>query len=216
AGSHSGLTVGEDGASHQALEDIALMRAIPGMTILSPADAIETKKAVKAALEHIGPVYIRLSRPASPILFDEDYDFEIGRISQKAFLRDGDDVAILATGYMVAEALKAADLLRADGIEAAVVNVSTIKPLDVKTIVAIATRCRGVVTVEDHSVIGGLGSAVSEVLSEKFPVFVERIGTRDVFGQSGSPGELLKAYSMSADDIKNAAMGVIRKKAKGI
>lgn len=212
AGSHSGLTVGEDGASHQALEDLALMRAIPGMTILSPADAIETKKAVKAALEYIGPVYIRLSRPASPILFDDDYDFEIGRISPRAFLRDGDDVAILATGYMVSEALKAGDLLRAEGIEAAIVNVSTLKPLDVDTIVAIARRCRGVVTVEDHSIIGGLGSAVSEVLSEKFPVFVERIGTKDVFGQSGSPGELLKAYGMTPNDIKNAAMRVIRKR----
>lgn len=212
AGSHSGLTVGEDGASHQALEDIALMRTIPGMTILSPADAIETKKAVRAALEHVGPVYIRLSRPASPILFGDEYDFEIGRISRKAFLKDGSDVGILATGYMVAEALKAGDLLQGDGIEAAVVNVSTIKPLDADAIVAIAKRCGAVVTVEDHSIIGGLGSAVSEVLSEKCPVFVERIGTKDVFGQSGSTGELLKAYGMTADDIRKAAMRVIERK----
>jgi transketolase len=212
AGSHAGLTVGEDGASHQALEDIALMRVIPGMHVYVPADAVETRKVVMAAARMSGPVYIRLSRPASPVLFDDDYDFEAGRISEKSVLRTGEDIGILATGYMVHEALKAADLLDEEGVRATVVNVSSIKPIDRKAIIRLARQCGAIVTAEDHSIIGGLGSAVSEVLSEEYPVFLERVGIKDAFGQSGKPGELLKLYGLTPDDIKNAALRAIWKK----
>ncbi|MGI6129849.1 MAG: transketolase family protein, partial [bacterium] len=175
---HAGITVGEDGASHQALEDIALMRVLPNMTVVVPADGPETKQAVRAAAKHQGPVYIRLGRSGVPVLFDEEYKFDIGRI---VTLRPGQDVAIFACGIMVAEALAAAELLAGQGIDAEVLNVSTIKPLNAEQVTAAAARTGAVVTCEEHNIIGGLGSAVAEVLGEHCPVPLERIGVKDVF-----------------------------------
>ncbi|MCL4426448.1 MAG: transketolase family protein [Firmicutes bacterium] len=209
AATHAGLTVGEDGGSHQATEDIAIMRAIPNLTVLVPADGVETKKAVWAAVRHQGPVYLRLGRPAVPVIFGEDYDFALGRA---AVLREGDKVALLATGIMVSEALKAADLLAGEGIEASVINVSTIKPLDVETVVTFARRCGAVVTAEEHNILGGLGGAVAEALAENCPVPMVRVGVRDVFGRSGTPEELLQAYGLTADSIAGAARAVVRRK----
>lgn len=209
AATHAGLTVGEDGGSHQATEDIAIMRAIPNMTVLVPADAVETKKAVWAAVRHEGPVYIRLGRPAVPQIFGDDYEFAIGRA---VLLREGGDVAIMATGIMVAEALQAADLLAEEGIAASVVNVSSIKPLDVETIVSIARRCGAVVTAEEHNILGGLGGAIAEVLAENHPVPMVRVGVRDVFGRSGTPEALLEAYGLTARDIHRAARQVLQRK----
>ena len=195
AASHAGLTVGEDGGSHQMLEDISLMRTIPGMTVIVPADGVETKQAIFAASEHQGPVYIRLGRPSIPIIFDDQYKFEIGKAS---LLKEGKDVAIIATGIMVAEALEAAKELEAQGIEAAVLNISTIKPLDKEAIIQIAQKTGAVVTAEEHNIIGGLGSAVAEVLVENYPVPMERIGVQDTFGESGKPDELLEKYGLKA------------------
>lgn len=209
AATHAGLTVGEDGGSHQATEDIAVMRAIPNMTVLVPADAVETKKAVWAAVRHDGPVYIRLGRPAVPQIFGDDYEFAIGRA---VLLREGGDVAIMATGIMVAEALQAADLLAEEGIAASVVNVSSIKPLDVETIVSVARRCGAVVTAEEHNILGGLGGAIAEVLAENHPVPMVRVGVRDVFGRSGTPEALLEAYGLTARDIHRAARQVWQRK----
>jgi transketolase len=207
---HAGITVGEDGASHQSIEDIALMRSLPGMTVIVPADGPETKQAVRAAAEHKGPVYIRLGRSGVPVLFDSDYKFTIGRA---AVLRQGEDVALLACGIMVAEALEAARQLAEKGIRAAVLNVSTIKPLDVEAVVKAARATGAVVTCEEHSVIGGLGSAVAEVLGEEYPVPLERVGIRDTFGQSGKPAELLEHYGLTAAHIvRTAERAVGRKK----
>lgn len=206
---HAGLTVGEDGASHQALEDIGLMRTLPGMTVIVPADGPETKQAVRAAAQHDGPVYIRLGRSGVPVLFAADYEFRIGRA---VALRQGEDVAILACGIMVAEALEAARVLGEKGIRAEVLNVSTIKPLDEQAVVAAAEKTGAVVTCEEHNVIGGLGSAVAEVLGEKCPVPLERVGVRDVFGQSGKPAELLEHYGLTAAHIVAAAERVLARK----
>jgi len=199
--SHAGITVGEDGATHQSVEDIALMRALPNMTVICPADGAETKKAVRAAALHEGPVYIRLGRMAVETIFDDDCEFEIGK---GKVLREGTDVAIIATGIMVGESLKAADMLAKDGISAMVINMHTIKPID-EDLILKAAKCGAIVTAEEHSIIGGLGGAVAEVLAEKMPTPMRRIGIRDKFGQSGKPNELLKLYNLTADDIANAA-----------
>ena len=212
AATHSGLTAGEDGASHQALEDIALMRALPNMTVVVPADATEAAQAVRVAAAQQGPFYIRLGRPPVPVLFGADYRFELGRARS---LAQGSDVAVFATGHMVAVALEAARLLAAEGISAEVVNVSTIKPLDVEAVVAAARKCGAAVTVEEHSIIGGLGSAVAEALSENFPVRLRRVGVRDVFGESGKPAELLKAYGLSPECVVAACNEVIAWKRQG-
>lgn len=206
---HAGITVGEDGASHQSIEDIALMRSLPGMTVIVPADGPETKQAVRAAAEHKGPVYIRLGRSGVPVLFDSDYKFTIGRA---VVLRQGEDVALLACGIMVVEALEAARQLAEKGIRAAVLNVSTIKPLDVEAVVKAARATGAVVTCEEHSVIGGLGSAVAEVLGEECPVPLERVGIRDTFGQSGKPAELLEHYGLTAAHIVRAAERAVARK----
>ena len=196
---HAGITVGEDGASHQCNEDIALMRTIPGMVVMCPADDIEAKAAVRAALEHEGPVYIRFGRAAVPVINDRpDYKFEIGK---GTVVREGKDVTIVATGICVDSALGAAEKLAADGISAEVINICTIKPLDVGIIVNSAKKTGKVVTVEEHSVIGGLGSAVCDALSENLPTPVKKIGMQDVFGESGSAGELIKKYGIDADGV---------------
>lgn len=195
---HAGITVGEDGGSHQAIEDISLMRSIPNMVILNPADAIEAEKAIFAAKEYYGPVYIRLGRSATPDIHNEDYEFKIGK---GEILTNGEDVAIVATGLMVAKALEAAKTLNEQGINATVVNISTIKPFDSELIVDIAKRIGKIVTVEEHSIIGGLGSTVAEVLIEEYPVKIKRIGINDEFGRSGSAEILLEKYNLTAAHI---------------
>lgn len=195
---HAGVSLGEDGGSHQSVEDLALMRAIPGMVVLSPADAVETEKMIFAAAEYEGPVYVRLGRLNIPVLFDDNYKFEIGKA---VTLTEGNDVAILATGLMVYEATEAAKQLAEQGIKARVVNVSTIKPLDEETILKAAKECKFIVTSEEHSVIGGLGSAVSEFLSENYPTKVIKHGIQDVFGQSADGDTMLNNYKLRAKDI---------------
>lgn len=196
APTHAGISVGEDGGSHQSVEDIALMRAIPGMVVLSPADAVETKKMVFAAAEYNGPVYIRMGRLDVETIFDEaTYDFQIGIANT---VRDGKDVTIAATGLMTVEALKAADILAQEGISVRVINVGTIKPLDGETILKAAQETKFIITAEEHSVIGGLGSAVSEFLSEVHPTKVKKLGLYDKFGQSGKANELLEKYELTA------------------
>ena len=196
---HAGISVGEDGASHQCLEDIALMRLIPGMTVIQPADDIEARAAVFAAYEHKGPVYLRFARLASPVFnTSPDYHFEIGK---GVTLRDGSDVTIIATGLPVTEALDAAERLAADGISARVINIHTIKPLDEDLIVKAAQETGRIVTVEEHFVAGGLGGAVAEVLAEKCPTKMCRIGVRDRFGESGPAAALLHKYGLDADGI---------------
>ena len=195
--SHAGVSVGEDGASHQCLEDLALMRVIPGMTVICPADANETRKAVFAAAEMEGPVYIRLARLATPV-FEKDYPFEIGKAN---VLREGTDVAVFATGLMVSEALKAADLLAAQGVSAAVINVHTVKPIDADCVTEWARKCGRVVTVEEHSVTGGLGDAVAGVLMGKVDCAFRKIGVQDQFGQSGKAWEVLAEYGLTAPQI---------------
>ena len=195
---HAGVSLGEDGGSHQSVEDLALMRAIPGMVVLSPADAVETEKMIFAAAEYEGPVYVRLGRLNIPVLFDDNYKFEIGKA---VTLTEGNDVAILATGLMVYEATEAAKQLAEQGIKARVVNVSTIKPLDEETILKAAKECKFIVTSEEHSVIGGLGSAVSEFLSENHPTKVIKHGIQDVFGQSADGDTMLNNYKLRAKDI---------------
>lgn len=195
---HAGVSLGEDGGSHQSVEDVALMRVIPGMVVLSPADATETEKMIFAVAEYNGPVYIRLGRLNIPVLYGEDYKFEIGKANT---LKEGNDVAILATGLMVYEAVEAAKLLEAEGIQARVINVSTIKPLDEETILKAAKECKFIVTSEEHSVIGGLGSAVSEFLSENYPTKVVKHGIYDEFGQSADGETMLNNYKLRAKDI---------------
>ena len=196
---HAGISVGEDGATHQCNEDIALMRTIPGMVVINPSDDVEAKAAVKAAYEHEGPVYLRFGRLAVPVINDRaDYKFELGK---GVVLREGKDVTIIATGLPVNNCLEAAEKLAADGIEAKVINIHTIKPLDEELVVAAAKETGKVVTVEEHSVIGGLGSAVCDVLSEKAPTKVLKIGVNDTFGESGPAAELLKKYGLDTDSI---------------
>ena len=196
---HAGISVGEDGATHQCNEDIALMRTIPGMVVINPADDVEAKAAVRAAIEHEGPVYLRFGRLAVPVINDTpDYKFELGK---GVVLREGKDVTIIATGLPVSECLAAADKLAADGIDAKVINIHTIKPVDEDLVVKAAKETGKVVTVEEHSVIGGLGSAVCDVLSEKCPTQVMKIGINDTFGESGPAVELIKKYGLDADSI---------------
>ncbi|MTI96965.1 MAG: transketolase family protein [Firmicutes bacterium] len=202
AATHAGLTVGEDGATHQMNEDIALMRVLPNMTVVVPADGPEASAATRAVAEHHGPAYLRLGRPGVPVVNGEDYKFELGK---GVLLRDGDDVVIFACGYMVHQALEAAALLADEGVSAAVVNIHTIKPLDRELVVKMARRCGRVVTAEEHSIYGGLGSAIAEVLSEEHPTKITRIGVRDVFGESGKPAELMEKYGLTAAAIAKAA-----------
>ena len=196
---HAGISVGEDGATHQCNEDIALMRTIPGMVVINPCDDVEAKAAVRAAYEYEGPVYLRFGRLAVPVINDEaTYKFELGK---GVVLKEGKDVTIIATGLCVNEAVEAAKLLAADGIDAEVINIHTIKPLDEELVIASAQKTGKVVTVEEHSVIGGLGSAVCDTLSEKLPTPVLKIGVMDTFGESGPAVELIKKYGLDADSI---------------
>ena len=196
---HAGISVGEDGATHQCNEDIALMRTIPGMTVINPCDDVEARAAVKAAYAHEGPVYLRFGRLAIPVINDEaTYKFEIGK---GIVLKEGKDVTVIATGLCVSEALEAAKMLAADGIDAEVINIHTIKPLDEELVITSAQKTGKVVTVEEHSVIGGLGSAVCDALSEKAPTRVMKIGIYDTFGESGPALELIKKYGLDAESI---------------
>ena len=206
---HAGISVGEDGATHQCLEDIGLMRTIPGMVIINPADAVEARLAVKAAIDYDGPVYLRFGRLAVPTVFDEGYKFEIGKGVE---LENGEDVTLIATGLMVPEALEARRLLLEQGIAARVVNMATIKPIDKDIIVKAAKETGAIVTAEEHDINGGLGSAVAEVLGENAPVPMKRVGTKDVFGRSGKPAELLPMYGLDAKTIAEAAKEVIKRK----
>ncbi|HSQ33661.1 MAG TPA: transketolase family protein, partial [Peptostreptococcaceae bacterium] len=192
---HAGLTVGEDGASHQSVEDISIMRSIPNMTVIVPADGVETEQVIFNVAEFNGPVYVRLGRSAVPTIFDENYEFKIGKGS---VVREGSDVSIIACGIMVNEAVIAHDILKSEGINARVINMSTIKPIDKQLIIEAAKETGAIVTAEEHSVIGGLGSAVSEVLCEEHPVVVRKVGVKDTFGESGTPKELLKKYGLTA------------------
>jgi len=199
AATHAGISVGEDGATHQCNEDLALMREIPGMVVINPSDDVEAKAAVEAAYNYYGPVYMRFGRAACPVINDTpEYKFEIGK---GITLREGSDVAIIATGIEVAYALEAAEMLAADGIEATVVNMHTIKPLDKELVVSVAKATNKVFTVEEHSIIGGLGSAVAECLCDEYPCKVTRIGINDVFGESGPAGELIAKYGLDAKSI---------------
>ena len=195
---HGGISVGEDGASHQCCEDFAVMRTIPGMVVMSPADDVEARAMVKAAYEYVGPVYIRFGRAAVPVVHEEGMHFEIGK---GEVMREGTDVAIIANGLMVYEALVAAEELAAAGINAMVINMATIKPLDDELVLSAARKCGRIITCEEHSIIGGLGEAVCSLLSEKLPTPVRRIGVNDVFGESGPAAALLKKYGLSAENI---------------
>ena len=206
---HAGISVGEDGASHQCCEDIALMRSIPGMVIINPADDIEARAAVFAAAEHDGPVYMRFGRLAVPRVFDENYKFEIGKA---VTLREGSDVTIIATGLMVNEAIEAAKTLEAEGISVELINMHTIKPLDKEAVVKAAKKTGCIVTAEEHNIIGGLGSAVAEAVAEECPVPVIRVGVNDEFGKSGPAIELLHLYGLDAENIVAKAKIAISKK----
>lgn len=195
---HAGISVGEDGASHQCCEDFALMRSIPGMVVICPADDVEAKQAVKAAYKYDGPVYLRFGRLAVPVFHDESYKFEIGK---GEVVKEGSDVTIIANGLMVAEAIEAGKTLEADGINAEIINIATIKPLDEELVIASAKKTGRVITVEEHSIIGGLGEAVCACLSEKCPTPVKRIGVNDEFGHSGPAKDLLQQFGLSAENI---------------
>ncbi len=208
---HAGISVGEDGATHQCLEDIGIMRTIPGMTIINPADATEARLAVKAAIEHDGPVYLRFGRLAVPTIFGEDYKFEWGKGIE---LEEGNDLTIIATGLMVPYATEARKALQEIGISARVVNIHTIKPIDKDIIIKAAKETGAIVTAEEHNIIGGLGSAVAEVLAENYPVPMLRVGTEDVFGRSGTPAKLMEMYGLDTKTIVEKAKAVVGKKTK--
>ena len=199
---HGGISVGEDGASHQCCEDFALMRSIPGMTVICPADDVEARAAVKAAYELKGPVYLRFGRLAIPVFHEEGFDFRVGK---GEILRDGTDVAIIANGLLVYEAIQAGEILAQQGINAMVINMATVKPLDEELVLAAAKKCGKIITCEEHSVIGGLGEAVCSLLSEKLPTPVRRIGVNDEFGHSGPAGALLKAFGLTSEHIVDTA-----------
>jgi len=209
AATHAGITVGEDGGSHQAIEDVAIMRAVPNMVVLVPADGEETRQVILAAAKYNGPVYIRMGRLEVPLLFGEEYSFEIGKAN---VLKEGTDVAIMANGVMVSMALEAAELLAAEGISVSVVNVASVKPLDEETIVRVAKQTKAVVTAEEHNIIGGLGSAIAEVLGEKQPTPMVRVGLKDTFGESGRPQELLEKYGLTKEELVKAVHEVLLKK----
>ncbi|MHC1694469.1 MAG: transketolase family protein [Eubacteriales bacterium] len=203
---HAGITVGEDGATHQCSEDLATMRVIPGMVVLNPADAVEARSVVEAALKHYGPVYMRFGRLNVPVLFDSSYKFEIGKGTQMA---EGKDVTIVATGIMTSIALEARELLKNEGIDAAVINMASIKPIDDAILAAAASKTGAIVTAEEHSIIGGLGSAVAESVSQSVPVPVLRVGMEDVFGKSGKAEELLEEFGLTAKNIASKAKQAI-------
>lgn len=205
---HGGISVGEDGASHQCCEDFALMRSIPGMVVISPADDVEARQAVEAAYHYDGPVYLRFGRLAVPVVHSADYKFVMGKGVQ---LTEGNDAAVIANGLMVAKALEAAELLKAEGINIRVINMATIKPLDEEIVLKAAGECGGIVTCEEHSIIGGLGEAVCSLLSEKKPTLVKRIGVNDVFGCSGPAVDLLEKYGLSTSNIMAAVKGILNK-----
>ena len=205
--SHGGISVGPDGASHQQVEDIAIMRAIPKMKVVVPADAPSTKGAIKAIAAVPGPFYVRLTRPSTAVVYENGFDYKFG---ESNVLRDGSDVAVFACGIMVPEAVKAADSLKAKGVSAAVVDLHTIKPIDADTIARLAQKCGRVVTAEEHNVMGGMGSAVAEVLGERRPTPMKRVGVMDTFGESGDAKELLKKYGLTAENIESAAAGLVR------
>jgi transketolase len=209
AGSHAGLMTGEDGATHQALEDMALTRALPNMRVICPADATETEKAVEYLIKAPGPFYLRLSRPSVPIIFGDDYKFEFGK---GRILKEGNDITIFACGIMTHKALEAAELLKANGISSRIVNICTIKPIDKDLILKCAKETKAILTAEDHGITGGLGSAVAEVLSENYPVKMKRIGVQDRFGESGKPEELLEKYGLTASHIVKAAEELLEDK----
>jgi transketolase len=206
---HCGITVGEDGASHQALEDIAIMRSLPNMIVVAPADAYEAYAATKVLAAYDGPAYMRMGRADFPTILPEDVEFEIGKAT---VLREGTDVTIVGCGQMVSSCLEAAEMLEAEGVSAEVINMSTIKPLDTETLAASVGKTGCCVTAEEHSIIGGLGSAVAEALSETVCVPLERVGTKDTFGESGKPDDLMKKYGLTADDIAEAARKSISRK----
>ena len=205
--SHGGISVGPDGASHQQVEDIAIMRSIPRMKVIVPSDAVSTRSAVKAIASIPGPFYVRLTRSSTPVVYENGFEYEFGKAS---VLRDGSDVALIACGIMVPEALKAADSLKAKGVSASVVDLHTIKPIDADAVVKVAQRCGRVVTAEEHNILGGMGSAVAEVLGESRPTPMKRVGVMDTFGESGEAGELLKKYGLTAESIEQAATGLTR------
>lgn len=205
---HGGISVGEDGASHQCCEDFALMRTIPGMTVMCPSDDVEARKMVHAAYEMEGPVYIRFGRAATPVYHDESFEFAIGK---GEVLQDGTDVAIIATGILVPEAIEAGKRLTAEGIKARIINMATIKPLDEELVIRAAKECGRIVTVEEHNILGGLGEAVAAVVAEHIPVSVHRIGVRDEFGHSGPAGELLKQFGLTAEHITAQTQSFIGK-----
>lgn len=206
---HSGVTVGEDGGSHAAIEDISLMRSVPNMTVIVPADGVETEKVIKKIVEYNGPVYVRLGRSKVPVIYDESYEFEIGKFST---LKKGADVSIVACGIMVSKALEAAEKLSEIGIDAEVINASTIKPFDAKAILESVRKTNCVVTVEEHNIYGGLGSAVAEVLSGNYPAPLEMVGVMDVFGESGSPDELLEKFKLTSTEIIRKVELVLKRK----
>ena len=205
---HGGISVGEDGASHQCCEDFALMRTIPGMTVMCPSDDVEARKMVHAAYEMEGPVYIRFGRAATPVYHDESFSFTVGK---GEVLQDGTNVAIIATGILVPEAIEAGKRLAAEGIKARIINMATIKPLDEELVIRAAKECGRIVTVEEHNVLGGLGEAVAAVVAEHIPVPVHRIGVRDEFGHSGPAGELLKQFGLTAEHITAQTQSFIGK-----
>jgi len=211
AGSHAGIFTGEDGKSAQAIEDIAIYRALPNMVVIQPCDYIETKKAVHALASYEGPSFMRLLRNPLPIIHDENYKFEIGK---GEILRKGKDAVIFATGTMVHESLKAAEELKEDNINLYVVNIHTIKPLDEKLVIDLAKKTNCVLTAEDHNIIGGLGSAIAEVLSENYPCLMKRIGMQDRYGESGKPAELYEKYGLNAKAIVNHVKEILKKKNK--
>ena len=207
--SHAGLTNGPDGASHQSLEDLALMRVIPNMSVINPCDAVETMSAVISETLRKGPAYIRLNRAKTPVIFDDNYHFRFGEAVK---LTDGNDLAIVATGTMVHKALEASEILKKEGIDARVINIHTIKPLDEKTIINTAKETGAVISVEEHSIFGGLGGAIAEVLGEYYPVPMKKLGVRDVFGESGEYDELLKKFGLTTLNIVTSAREILRRK----
>ena len=206
AATHAGITVGEDGGSHQSVEDIALMSSLPNMTVIVPADHREAMQATKAASEFVGPVYLRFGRCNTEDIFDNNYKFEIGKGVE---LREGNDVAIIATGMMVQKAIEASDKLKEEGINARVINISTIKPIDKELVLKAARETKGIVTAEEHSIIGGLGAAVSQVVTSNYPTIVKTIGIKDTFGESGTPDELMKKYGLTSEEIIKAVKGMV-------
>jgi len=210
AATHAGITVGEDGASHQSIEDVSLMRSVPNMVVISSADGVEAKAAVLAAAEYYGPVYLRLGRSAVPVIYDEkSFKFEIGKAIT---VREGKDVTIIAAGIMVSKAIEASDRLKAEGIEARVIDMHTIKPIDREAVIRAAKETGAIITAEEHSIIGGLGSAVAEVASEEVPVLIKRVGVNDVFGQSGTPDELMELYQLTSDRLVKEAKAILARK----